>query len=189
MARITKPQSRRSILERAKRIRLLLLDVDGVLTDGRIIYGSGGLELLHFHVRDGLALKIAQAAGITVALLSGRKSEALLRRAEELNLVEVRTGIEDKVAVYRQLLMRYNLDGAEVAYIGDDLPDLPLLTQVGKVITNVGNPSWGEGGGPRGSRMASEISGGLEPGVRTASITPQCEEGKPHAARAVSVYI
>lgn len=121
--------------ERAKRIRLLLLDVDGVLTDGRIIYGSAGLEVLAFHVRDGFALKAAQDAGITVGLVSGRKSEALVRRAEELHLTEVHIGIEDKMGVYRQLLMRYRLEDAEVAYMGDDLPDVPLLQQVGLAIS------------------------------------------------------
>jgi 3-deoxy-D-manno-octulosonate 8-phosphate phosphatase (KDO 8-P phosphatase) len=126
-----KAASRRSLREKAKRIRLLLLDVDGVLTDGRIIYGSAGLEVLSFHVRDGLALKAAQGAGITVALVTGRKSEALLRRAEELRLVEVYSGVEDKMSVYRQLLVRYHLKDAEVAYMGDDLPDVPVLRQAG----------------------------------------------------------
>ncbi|MGH7405316.1 MAG: KdsC family phosphatase [Candidatus Methylomirabilales bacterium] len=134
MARKT-VRSRRDLRERARRIRLLLLDVDGVLTDGRIIYGSAGLEVLSFHVRDGLALKSAQAAGITVGLLSGRKSEALARRAEELRLVEVHTGVEDKRGVYRQLLARYRLGDPEVAYMGDDLPDLPLLQRAGLAIT------------------------------------------------------
>ncbi|MFQ5848565.1 MAG: KdsC family phosphatase [Candidatus Methylomirabilales bacterium] len=130
-----KTQNRRQLRERAKRIRLLLLDVDGVLTDGRIMYGSAGTEVLAFHVRDGLALRGAQASGVTVGLVSGRKSEALLRRAEELNLLEVHAGVEDKMGVYRQLLMRYRLGDAEVAYMGDDLPDLPVLQQVGLAIT------------------------------------------------------
>jgi 3-deoxy-D-manno-octulosonate 8-phosphate phosphatase (KDO 8-P phosphatase) len=130
-----KAASRRSLREKAKRIRLLLLDVDGVLTDGRIIYGSAGLEVLSFHVRDGLALKAAQGAGITVALVTGRKSEALLRRAEELRLVEVYSGVEDKMSVYRQLLVRYHLKDAEVAYMGDDLPDVPVLRQAGLALS------------------------------------------------------
>ena len=131
----TNPRNpKRGLRERAKRIRLLLIDVDGVLTDGRIIYGNAGLEVLAFHVRDGLALKLAQQAGITVGLLSGRKSEALLRRAEELGVGEVHCGLEDKTHVYRQLLMRHRLTDTEVAYIGDDLPDLPLLRQVGLAI-------------------------------------------------------
>jgi 3-deoxy-D-manno-octulosonate 8-phosphate phosphatase (KDO 8-P phosphatase) len=76
-----------------------------------------------------------------VGLVSGRKSEALLRRAEELNLEEVHTGVEDKIAVYGQLLMRYRFDDAEVAYIGDDLPDLPLFLRVGLAITVADAPS------------------------------------------------
>jgi len=134
-------RSQRDLRERARRIRLLLLDVDGVLTDGRIIYGSAGLEVLAFHVRDGLALKAAQTAGITVGLLSGRKSEALARRAEELRLVEVHTGVEDKGGVYRQLLTRYRLNDPEVAYMGDDLPDIPLLQRAGLAITVVDAPA------------------------------------------------
>ncbi|MFQ5656165.1 MAG: KdsC family phosphatase [Candidatus Methylomirabilales bacterium] len=141
MVKLGKNWSRREIQERAKRIRLLLLDVDGVLTDGRIIYGSGGMEVLAFHVRDGLALKSAQASGIMVGLLSGRKSEALLRRAEELHVREVHAGVEDKVGVYRQLLVRYQLDDTEVAYMGDDLPDLPLLQQVGLAMVVADAPA------------------------------------------------
>ena len=141
MVREYKPSRRREVQERAKRIRLLLLDVDGVLTDGRITYGSAGLEVLSFHVRDGLALKAAQGAGISVGLVSGRKSEALLRRAEELRLAEVYTGVEDKMAVYRQLLVRYRLEDAEVAYMGDDLPDLPVLRQAGLAISVADAPT------------------------------------------------
>lgn len=127
--------SRRALRDRARRIRLLLLDVDGVLTDGRITYGNAGLEVLSFHVRDGLAIKAAQEASITVGLVSGRKSEALFRRAEELGLTEVHIGREDKMAVYRQLLVRYRLADAEVAYMGDDLPDLPVMRQAGLAIS------------------------------------------------------
>jgi 3-deoxy-D-manno-octulosonate 8-phosphate phosphatase (KDO 8-P phosphatase) len=136
-----KAASHRSLRDKAKRIRLLLLDVDGVLTDGRITYGSAGLEVLSFHVRDGLALKAAQGAGITVGLVSGRKSEALLRRAEELGLVEVYTGVEDKMRVYRQLLMRNRLSDAEVAYMGDDFPDLAVLRQAGLAISVADAPT------------------------------------------------
>lgn len=136
-----KAASRRSLREQAKRIRLLLLDVDGVLTDGRITYGNAGLEVLSFYVRDGLALKAAQRAGITVGLVSGRKSEALLRRVEELGLVEVHTGVEDKMGVYRQLRMRYDLADAEIAYMGDDLPDLPVLRQAGLAISVADAPA------------------------------------------------
>lgn len=141
MVRISKRWREQEIRERAKRIRLLLLDVDGVLTDGRIIYGSAGLEVLSFHVRDGFALKHAQASGITVGLLSGRKSEALLRRAEELGILEVHTGVEDKISVYQQLLIRYHLDNSEVAYMGDDIPDVPVLRQAGLGITVADAPA------------------------------------------------
>lgn len=141
MVKVRKNWSRREIRERARRIRLLLLDVDGVLTDGRIIYGSAGMEVLAFHVRDGLAVKSAQASGITVGFLSGRKSEALLRRAEELHVHEVHAGVENKMGVYQRLLLRYELDDREVAYMGDDLPDLPVLQQAGLAIVVADAPA------------------------------------------------
>ncbi len=139
--RVTKNWSRQQIRERAKRVRLLLLDVDGVLTDGRIIYGSAGMEVLAFHVRDGLALKSAQAAGIVVGLVSARKSEALFRRAEELCVSEVHAGVKDKISVYRELLVRYRLSDEGVAYVGDDLTDLPLLRATGLAIAVADAPA------------------------------------------------
>ena len=105
--KITRNWSEEEVRERAKDIRLLLLDVDGVLTDGRIIYGNAGVEVLAFHVRDGLALKSAQACGITVGVLSGRKSEALLRRAPARSVVA-------QPAVYEFGRVRVDVRGTEV---------------------------------------------------------------------------
>lgn len=113
------------------RIRLLVLDVDGVLTDGRLIYGPEGEALKGFHVRDGLAIASASRAGLTVGVVSGRASAAVARRLAELGVDEVHQGITDKAGVLRQLCRRYTVGTDEVAYMGDDLPDLPLLQAVG----------------------------------------------------------
>jgi hypothetical protein len=168
--RVTKKKWRtQEVRQRGKRIRLLLLDVDGVLTDGRIVYGNGGLEVLAFHVRDGLAIKIAQASGITVGLVSGRKSEALLRRAEELNLEEVHTGVEDKIAVYRQILMRYRFDDAErpspISAGGFSHYGRRCSVRGPKRCAPGNVPSRREGGGSGDGGMASQIPGSMESGM------------------------
>ena len=119
---------------RARAIRLLLLDVDGVLTDGRLIYGPSGEETKVFHVRDGHAIVLARAAGLEVAVISGRKSAAVSRRLEELGVREFHEGVGDKAALLPDLCARHGLRPAEVAFMGDDLPDLPLLRQVGLAL-------------------------------------------------------
>jgi 3-deoxy-D-manno-octulosonate 8-phosphate phosphatase (KDO 8-P phosphatase) len=116
---------------RAQAIRLLLLDVDGVLTDGRLYYAASGEELKAFHIRDGLGLKLLRGSGVEVAIVTGRKSRALELRAENLGLPHVFQGVTDKLAVFEQLLARFALQAAAVAAIGDDLPDLPVLRRCG----------------------------------------------------------
>lgn len=119
---------------RLRRIRLLILDADGVLTDGRIWYGPGGLEWKSFHVHDGLALARAAAAGFPVAIVSARRSEAVSRRCAELGLSEVHQGVENKLAVYESLRARHRCRDDEVACMGDDLTDLPLLERAGLAL-------------------------------------------------------
>ena len=116
---------------RAGRIKLLLLDVDGVLTDGRIYLGPRGEELKAFHVRDGSALVRLLRAGLAVALISGRRSKAVLRRGRELGIGEIHQGVKDKAAVLAQLLQGYSCGPEEAAYVGDDLPDLEIMREVG----------------------------------------------------------
>lgn len=116
--------------EKARKIKWLLLDVDGVMTDGGIIL-SGGLEIKRFHVQDGLGINLAQRAGLRVGILTGRESEAVARRARELEIEEVSQGCSSKLEAYLHVLERYGLKDEEVAYMGDDLPDLPLLRRVG----------------------------------------------------------
>lgn len=119
---------------RLRRIRLLILDVDGVLTDGRVWYGPGGAEWKSFHVHDGLALARAVAAGFRVAVVSARRSEAVSRRCAEFGLSEVHQGVQDKLAVYEALRARHRCRDAEVACMGDDLSDLPVLERAGLAL-------------------------------------------------------
>ncbi len=112
-------------------IRLLATDVDGVMTDGRIYMGNDGAEMKAFHVRDGSGIKYAQRAGIPVAFITGRSSKLVDRRAEELGVKEVFQGAIDKRLPFAELLERHGLEPREVAYVGDDLLDIPIMRQVG----------------------------------------------------------
>lgn len=124
----------RAFARRARAIRLLVLDVDGVLTDGRLYYGPRGEEWKAFHVQDGLALVEARRTGLQVAVISARASVAVARRMAELGVREVHQGVTDKQAVLADLLRRLDFKPEEVAYMGDDLPDLPLLSAMGLAL-------------------------------------------------------
>ena len=123
-----------AVLERARHIRLLVLDVDGVLTDGRLYLSAAGEELKVFHVRDGSGLVAVQRAGITVAIISGRDSAAVTRRAAELGIRHVRQGVGDKGAALDQLLDELGVSAAATACVGDDTPDVPMLRRAGLAI-------------------------------------------------------
>jgi len=118
-----------------EKVRLLLLDVDGVLTDGRIIYDNNGIESKAFHVRDGHGLKLLQRAGIKVGIITGRSSEIVSHRAAELGIDIVYQGAKTKLEPYEQILADLNLSDQQVAYVGDDLVDLPILRRVGCSFT------------------------------------------------------
>jgi 3-deoxy-D-manno-octulosonate 8-phosphate phosphatase (KDO 8-P phosphatase) len=118
---------------RSAAIRLLVLDVDGVLTDGTILLGSGE-ELKSFHVRDGLGLQRLMSAGIEVAVISGRRSAAVARRMTELGVHHVFQGVDDKLAVLERLQGTLGLDAGKIAVVGDDLPDLPPMRAAGLAI-------------------------------------------------------
>ena len=115
-------------------IRLLVLDVDGVMTDGRLFFGEQGEELKTFHVRDGHGIKALQAAGITIAVISGRRSRAVERRCEELGIDHLHQGVADKGAVFARLIGALQLPAQACACLGDDEPDVPLLSQVGLAV-------------------------------------------------------
>jgi 3-deoxy-D-manno-octulosonate 8-phosphate phosphatase (KDO 8-P phosphatase) len=116
-------------MARASDIRLIVSDVDGVWTDGRIIYSGERSETKEFNVRDGLAAKLAQKAGITVALLTSRRSGALERRARELGIAEVHQGASNKHLETSRLVQRLGLSFDQILYAGDDLPDLAPMMQ------------------------------------------------------------
>jgi 3-deoxy-D-manno-octulosonate 8-phosphate phosphatase (KDO 8-P phosphatase) len=116
--------------ELAARIRLLVLDVDGVLTDGRLWFGAEGEALKVFHVRDGAGLKALQQAGIQLAIISGRRSAAVERRCAELGIRHLIQGREDKAAALRELLAALAVSAAATACVVDDTPDLPLMAMV-----------------------------------------------------------
>jgi 3-deoxy-D-manno-octulosonate 8-phosphate phosphatase (KDO 8-P phosphatase) len=117
--------------ERCRRLRLVLSDVDGVLTDGRLWVMPGGEEMKAFHIRDGLGMVLAQKAGLRIGLLSGRDSPAVTARSRELGLAPVRQGVSDKLAALREVLAAERLSGPEVAYMGDDVNDLGVMSEVG----------------------------------------------------------
>jgi 3-deoxy-D-manno-octulosonate 8-phosphate phosphatase (KDO 8-P phosphatase) len=121
----------RRISEIASNIKLLILDVDGVLTDGGIILDGSDNELKVFHVRDGHGLRMLKKAGIEVAIISGRNSKVVDRRAMELGITEVYQRSHKKISAYNELLSKFNVVDTEVAYIGDDVVDIPLLKRVG----------------------------------------------------------
>ncbi len=121
--------------ERLKKIKLLLLDVDGILTDGRIIFDSNGIETKAFDVKDGHGLKLIQRAGIQVGIITGRQSPVTRIRAEELGIDLLYQGAKEKIVPYQEILRTFELSDGEVAYMGDDLVDLPILQRVGFAAT------------------------------------------------------
>ena len=122
------------INQRAARVRLVVFDVDGVFTDGRLYYGPGGEELKVFHVHDGQGVKRLLRQGVAVAVISGRDSAAVSRRMQDLGIAHVFQGDEDKLPIFERLLKKLALKPEETACVGDDLPDLPLLEQAGLAV-------------------------------------------------------
>lgn len=122
------------IITRANKIRLILTDCDGVLTDGSLYYTANGEAAKVFHIHDGLAFKLARQAGIKTGIISGRKSEALALRARELNVDHLYHGNDAKLAAYEEIRAAENLRDEQIAYLGDDLHDLELLHRVGLAI-------------------------------------------------------
>ncbi len=123
------------IQKRACRIKLLLLDVDGILTDGSIPYTASGEEIKTFNSKDGFGLNILQKIGVQIGLITARKSEALIRRARDLKIIHLYQGARNKVAAFEEIIANLNLTPAETAFMGDDWLDLPLLAKVGFAAT------------------------------------------------------
>ena len=122
-------------LERARRIKLMIFDVDGVLTDGRLWYSADGKELKAFHSLDGHGVKMLAASGVQCAILSGRKSSAVAKRAKEIGIKLVRQGIADKRGEFARMMKRLRLEASAAGYMGDDLVDVPVLRRCGFACT------------------------------------------------------
>ena len=127
-------KSEEEIRKRAVKIKLLILDVDGVLTDGTLIWHDDGREGKAFHVHDGHGIRLMQRAGIEVALLTGRESKVVDRRAKDLGIDLVVQGSRNKVTDYEKILKKRQLKDLEVAYVGDDIVDVPVLKRVGLAV-------------------------------------------------------
>lgn len=120
-----------NLRERLAAVRVLLLDVDGVLTDGSIVYPADGREIKCFHAKDGLGIRLLMDAGIQVGIVTGRSSEALVHRCRNLGITLIFDGVKDKGAVLEEVLARTGATPEETAFAGDDLPDIPLMRRVG----------------------------------------------------------
>ena len=118
-------------LQQLKAIKLLILDVDGVLTDGKVIYTDSGEEIKSFDARDGHGLKLLMRSGIEVILLTGRESKAVLHRARDLGIEHVYQKVLNKIEVYKTILTKRNFKDQDVGFVGDDLVDMPVLRKVG----------------------------------------------------------
>jgi 3-deoxy-D-manno-octulosonate 8-phosphate phosphatase (KDO 8-P phosphatase) len=121
--------------EKAKHIRLLILDADGVLTNGIVYYDRNGVETKGFYMPDGLGIKLMQKANIPVAIITAKNSGSVAHRAAELGIIHLYLGHENKLPAYDDLKQKLQIDDQQIAYIGDDLPDLVLLRRVGLAIT------------------------------------------------------
>lgn len=122
-------------LEKARRIRLLVLDVDGVLSDGQLYYSNSGDEIKAFYTPDGVGIKLLQHAGIPVAIITGRNSEIVKRRAAELGIEHLVQGRDDKLQALGELLRQLDVSIEDTAYMGDDLPDLAAIRACGLGMT------------------------------------------------------
>lgn len=134
MDRTTAGDAASTLERRAQAIRLLCLDVDGVLTDGRLLLGDNGVEYKAFFSRDGHGMKMLMSAGVEVAVITGRRSEVVARRMQALGVTRVYQGHERKLPVFRSLIEELGLAPAEAAYVGDDVLDLPVMREVGLAV-------------------------------------------------------
>ncbi len=130
------------IIEKAKKLKLLILDVDGVLTDGRLFFDDKGKEYKCFHARDGHGIKLLRQTGVEIAVISGRKSNSVSLRMKTLGVDYVYQGHENKIAAFNEIIQKLSVDADQVAHMGDDLLDLPIMTRVGlSIAVNDANDS------------------------------------------------
>jgi len=131
----TKKLTKTALIKRLKKIKLLTLDVDGVQTDGSLYYMENGEQLRKFHVHDGVGIKQAMAAGVTVAIVTASRTPSIKHRGRSIGVQHVLVGVKDKLSAVTGICDDLSIDISEVAHIGDDLNDLPLLQSVGVAIT------------------------------------------------------
>lgn len=122
------------ILEKARRLKLLILDVDGVLTDGRLLFDDNGREYKCFNARDGHGIKLLRQTGVEVAVISGRKSNSVAIRMQSLGIDHVYQGHENKIAAFAEVLEKTGVKADQAAHVGDDLLDLPIMQRVGLAV-------------------------------------------------------
>ena len=122
------------IVNKLKKIKLLLLDVDGVLTDGSIVYNDHGQESKQFNVKDGFGMKLLMSAGIELGIVTGRRSEALAHRCNDLGIRLIFDGISDKSSVLDEIQQHTGISADNIAFVGDDIPDLALMRRIGVSI-------------------------------------------------------
>ncbi len=122
------------VIGKAKKLKLLILDVDGVLTDGKLFFDDQGIEYKSFHARDGHGIKLLQRTGVVVAVISGRKSASVALRMKSLGIEYVYQGHEDKIAAFEEVVKKVGCRTEQVAHVGDDLLDLPIMVRVGLSI-------------------------------------------------------
>jgi 3-deoxy-D-manno-octulosonate 8-phosphate phosphatase (KDO 8-P phosphatase) len=122
------------IIEKAKKLKLLILDVDGVLTDGKLFFDHQGNEYKSFHARDGHGIKLLRQAGVEIAVISGRKSASVALRMKNLGITHVYQGHEHKLEAFYEILEKVGVSTDQTAHVGDDLLDLPIMTRVGLAI-------------------------------------------------------
>jgi len=132
----------KDIIEKAKKLKLLILDVDGVLTDGRLFFDDNGKEYKCFHARDGHGIKLLRQTGVEVAVISGRKSNSVALRMKALGVEYVYQGHENKIAAFNEIIQSLSIQPEQAAHVGDDLLDLPIMTRVGlSIAVNDANDS------------------------------------------------
>ncbi|WP_455366197.1 3-deoxy-manno-octulosonate-8-phosphatase KdsC [Kaarinaea lacus] len=123
------------VLNRAKNVKLVIFDVDGVLTDGSLFYGDDGQEYKAFHSRDGHGMKMLQETGVQIGIITGRTSEVVLHRMKNLQVQHIYQGRLEKLPAFEELISKLGITPEHVAYVGDDVVDLPIMTRVGLAIT------------------------------------------------------
>ena len=145
-----------AVYDRAKVLKLLVLDVDGVLTDGKLYLSDSGEEIKAFNTLDGHGLKMLKASGVDVAIITGRKSRLVEIRAGNLGIVHLYQGVEDKLSAFRELIGKLGLQPQQVAFMGDDLVDLPAMRRAGLALTVPAAPALVK----QNAHYVSERSGG-----------------------------